>query len=205
MLIRCDDVDCVRWKQPSTADLLPNYLSQRLIDPVLPARSGFLKVIKNVPVNSQGDKLLGIRDRRTHRREFCGLRSAALNAASAVSREVVVLRVLSTGILCPRVGLHLVKRQTGRPKRGSPALTINRVVCPSRTRAFGLLGGPRTDSFLDHCALEFCKYAHHLKHRLPGWLAACSASSPRKSKHGHTWPPPRARVETVQNRPEDFP
>jgi hypothetical protein len=34
------------------AVLLPNYLSQRLIDPVLPARSGFLKVIKNVPVNS---------------------------------------------------------------------------------------------------------------------------------------------------------
>ena len=45
------------------ADLLPNYLSQRLIDPVLPVRSGFLKVIKNVPVNSQRDKLLGIRDR----------------------------------------------------------------------------------------------------------------------------------------------
>jgi hypothetical protein len=64
-----------------------------------------------------------------------------LNAASAASREVVVLRVLSAGILCLRVGLHPVKRQTGRPKRGSPALTINRVVCPSRTRAFGLLGG----------------------------------------------------------------
>ena len=62
----------------SRADLLPNYLSQRLIDPVLPARSGFLKVIKNVPVNSQGDKLLGIRDRRTLRREFCGLRSCRL-------------------------------------------------------------------------------------------------------------------------------
>jgi hypothetical protein len=32
-------------------------------------------------------------------------------------------------------------------------------------------------------------------------LAACSASLPRKSKHGHTWPPPRARVDTVvQNR-----
>ena len=30
----------------------------------------------------------------------------------------------------------------------------------------------------------------------------CSASLPRKSKHGHTWPPPRARVDTVQNRPE---
>ena len=35
-------------------------------------------------------------------------------------------------------------------------------------------------------------------------LAACSASLPRKSKHGHTWPPPRARVETVQDRPESF-
>src|SRR5207342_3369813 len=33
----------------------------------------------------------------------------------------------------------------------------------------------------------------------PDWL--CSASLPRKSKHGHTWPPPRARVETVQKRP----
>jgi hypothetical protein len=31
----------------------------------LPARSGFLKVIKNVPVNSQRDKLLGIWDSRT--------------------------------------------------------------------------------------------------------------------------------------------
>jgi hypothetical protein len=42
------------------ADLLSNYLSQRFIDPVLPARSGVLKVIKNVPVNSQREKLLGI-------------------------------------------------------------------------------------------------------------------------------------------------
>src|SRR5438094_7383879 len=60
------------------ADLLPNYLSQRLIDPVLPARSGFLKVIKNVPVNSQRDKLLGIRDSRTLRREFRRLRGCRL-------------------------------------------------------------------------------------------------------------------------------
>jgi hypothetical protein len=29
-----------------------------------------------------------------------------------------------------------------------------------------------------------------------------AASLPRKSKHGHTWPPSRARVETVQDRPE---
>ena len=35
------------------ADLLPNCLSQRLIDPILPARSGCLEVIKDVPVDSQ--------------------------------------------------------------------------------------------------------------------------------------------------------
>jgi hypothetical protein len=34
---------------------------------------------------------------------------AALNAASAASREVVVLRVLSSGILCP-LELHFLKR-----------------------------------------------------------------------------------------------
>ena len=53
-------------------------LGQRLIDPVLPVRSGFLKVIKNVPVNLQRDKLLGIRDSRTLRREFHGLRGCRL-------------------------------------------------------------------------------------------------------------------------------
>jgi len=40
------------------AELLSNYLSQRFIDSVLPTRPGVLKVIKNVPVNSQRDKLL---------------------------------------------------------------------------------------------------------------------------------------------------
>src|SRR5262249_24667120 len=37
--------------------------------------------------------------------------------------------------------------------------------------AFTLTPGSReasTDSFLDHCPLELGKYAHHLKHRLPG-------------------------------------
>src|SRR6516165_7624042 len=34
---------------------------------------------------------------------------AALNATSAASREVVVLRVLSAGILCPRAELHFLK------------------------------------------------------------------------------------------------
>jgi hypothetical protein len=60
------------------AALLPNYLSQCLIDAVLPARPGFLKVIKNIPVNSQGDKLLGIRDSRTLWREFRRLRGCRL-------------------------------------------------------------------------------------------------------------------------------
>ena len=56
------------------ADLLSNYLSQRFINPILPTRPGVLKVIKNVPVNSQSDKLLGIWDGRTLRRQFRGLR-----------------------------------------------------------------------------------------------------------------------------------
>jgi hypothetical protein len=60
------------------ADLLSNYLSERLIDPVLPAWSGFLKMVKNVPINSQRDKLLDIRDSRTFRREVCGLRGCRL-------------------------------------------------------------------------------------------------------------------------------
>ena len=60
------------------ADLLPNCLSQYVIDPVLPARSGFLEVIKNLPVDSQCDKLLGVRDSRTLRREFRGLRCCRL-------------------------------------------------------------------------------------------------------------------------------
>ena len=44
----------------------------------------------------------------------------------------------------------------------------------------------------------------HRTCRIVAGLAACSASLPRKSKHGHTWPPPRARVDTVQNRPGNF-
>jgi hypothetical protein len=32
----------------------------------------------------------------------------------------------------------------------------------------------------------------HRTCRIVAGLAACSASLPRKSKHGHTWPPPRA-------------
>src|SRR5262249_4155463 len=83
------------------ADLLSNYLSQRFIDPVLPTRPGVLKVIKNVPVNSQRDKLLGIGMVGRLGGSSAGFVVAPLNAASAASREGVVLRVLSAGILCP--------------------------------------------------------------------------------------------------------
>ena len=54
-------------------ELLTNYLSKRFIYPFSPSRPTFLKVIKNVPVISQRDKLLGIRDTRALRSEFCGL------------------------------------------------------------------------------------------------------------------------------------
>jgi transposase len=52
----------------------------------------------------------------------------------------------------------------------------------ARSRIGATAGGYRE-------ATKFCQ-------RLPtesAGLAACSASLPRKSKHGHTWPPPRAR------------
>src|SRR5260370_33514508 len=44
----------------------------------------------------------------------------------------------------------------------------------------------------------------HRTSRIVAGPASCSAALPRKSKHGHTWPPPRARVDTVQNRPEPW-
>ena len=44
--------------------LLPGRLSQRFIDPLLPARPRLLEMIKNIPIDAQGDKLLGIGERR---------------------------------------------------------------------------------------------------------------------------------------------
>src|SRR5260221_11907672 len=49
---------------------------------------------------------------------------AALNAASAASREVVVLRVLSAGILCPRARLHILKRKLSGHTKGQFLSTI---------------------------------------------------------------------------------
>jgi hypothetical protein len=71
-------ISLARRKNAQHANLLPNYLSQRFIDPFLPARSGFLKVIKNIAVNSQRDQLLGTGDGRALRREFRGFRGCRL-------------------------------------------------------------------------------------------------------------------------------
>jgi hypothetical protein len=63
----------------------------------------------------------------------------------------------------------------------------------------------------DWCGNSTSKSTSHAHHgarqprcRIVAGLAACSACLPRKSKHAHTWPPPRARVETVQDRPESW-
>src|SRR5262249_22796603 len=55
---------------------------------------------------------------------------AALNAASATSREVVVLRVLSADILCPLARLHFLKTQTDQTKAGGMS-----ALCQSRPHA----------------------------------------------------------------------
>jgi hypothetical protein len=58
--------------------LLPGCLSQRFIDPILPARPGFLEVFKNVPINAQRDELFGIRESRCLRSRFRRLRCCCL-------------------------------------------------------------------------------------------------------------------------------
>jgi hypothetical protein len=83
------------------ADLLSNYLSQRFINPVLPTRPGVLKVIKNVPSIRKETSSLAFGIVGCFGGSSAGFVVAALNAASATSREVVVLPVLSADILCP--------------------------------------------------------------------------------------------------------
>src|SRR4249919_3967404 len=72
-------------------------------------------------------------------------------------------------------------RHAGQARRVSPDLAHHGSGCP-------VLG-------------TLVPFGIHRTCRIVAGLAACSASLPRKSKHGHTWPPPRARVDTVQNRP----
>ena len=48
--------------------------------------------------------------------------------------------------------------------------------------------------------LSSIRYTPHMLHRRR--TGCVLRSLPRKSKHAHTWPPPRARVDTVQNRPD---
>src|SRR6516164_11547729 len=58
---------------------------------------------------------------------------AALNAASAASREVVVLRVLSAGILCPLARLHFLK-PSGQTKRRQKRPLFDHLLCASEHR-----------------------------------------------------------------------
>jgi hypothetical protein len=93
---------------------------------------------------------------------------AALNAASAASREVVVLRVLSEGIIYVlALGLHflIIKRKLGA-KAAVPALTINRLwstlVPTSATCYPGMLCKRRVANLGMHTAPErgrFCVWA----------------------------------------------
>jgi hypothetical protein len=57
---------------------------------------------------------------------------AALNAASAASREVVVLRVLSEGIIYVLAQGFPFLNANWAAKAAVPALTINRLCLPSR-------------------------------------------------------------------------
>jgi len=70
---------------------------------------------------------------------------AALNAASAASREVVVLRVLSAGIYVPALGLHSVKRKLDGPTK---ACDRRRSQCSIRRRVAAAKG-----EFAGHVAI----------------------------------------------------
>ena len=58
--------------------LLFDYPSQRVVDPVLPSRSTFLEVIKNVPIDAQRNEFFDAWKRRALWRGFCRLRGYRL-------------------------------------------------------------------------------------------------------------------------------
>src|SRR5262245_9080034 len=105
------------------ADLLPNYLSQRLIDPVLPARSGFLKVIKNW--ESGVVLVLGTRRPpepgavRAHVRALRGLMEMLRIADRQVIFAAIRMRpraphgVCRSGVLCDEPSRARLRRRCG--------------------------------------------------------------------------------------------
>jgi len=60
------------------AGLLSGNFSQRIVDPILPAWSGFLEVLQYVPIDAQGDQFLGVRHRRPRRNRLQRLRRGSL-------------------------------------------------------------------------------------------------------------------------------
>jgi hypothetical protein len=75
-----------------------DYPSQRVVDPVLPSRKTFLEVINNVPIDAQRNEFFGAWERGPLTGGSTGFLVAALNAASAVSSALLVLRFLSNGV-----------------------------------------------------------------------------------------------------------
>jgi hypothetical protein len=92
---------------------------------------------------------------------------------------------------CPRIDskLFLNDAHTG-PPRSRQGLTDSFFECGGNwgpPEALSFTSGPRkagTDSFRNHRALEFGKYAHHLKHRFACRLS-CSANRPSKKHSSH--------------------
>jgi hypothetical protein len=69
------------WRSPAEAcvvTLFPSHFSQRFIDPVLPARPGFLEMVKHIPIDAQRDHLFDVRKRGFFGRSFRGLRGCDL-------------------------------------------------------------------------------------------------------------------------------
>jgi len=131
------------------ADLLSNYLSQRFIDPVLPTRPGGLKVIKNVSVNSQRDKLLGIRDGRALRREFRGLRRCRFKRRfqpPPVRWWFFVFCRQAFYVLS--LGLHCLKRKLGGQTKAGSALDPTEFAQP-----LDECSDPMVGTLVDRCAL----------------------------------------------------
>jgi len=53
---------CFSGHSWSCYSLLPGDLFQCFVDPILPARTGFLEVFENIPIDAKRDQLFGIRD-----------------------------------------------------------------------------------------------------------------------------------------------
>src|SRR5580704_16877400 len=70
-------------------DLFTRGLSQRVVDPILPAASALLEVFENILIDPQRDQLLHIRNRRLFRRRVRHLRGGPLERRFRFGARVV--------------------------------------------------------------------------------------------------------------------